>query len=108
MVSVYLSTIFCCARELENAYQEKKGAGGYEALRPRSTREEVALMNQRLDDAWSNGRPQLGIQYCPTRIQAAAAVPVSFEEELAENSRQLNHLLVLAEAAEAQEQQVPG
>jgi hypothetical protein len=95
------------ARELERAYQEKKGAGGYEALRPRSTREEVVLMNQRLA-AWQDGRPQLGVQYCPTRLQAGLPVPVSLEEEMEENKRYFEALLEAAAAAEARERQAPG
>jgi hypothetical protein len=96
---VGVSTKCVVDRELEQAYKQKKQAGTYEALRPRSTREEVALMNQRLEEVWRSGRPQLGIQYCPTRIQAASAIPVSYQEELAENDRQFDHLLVLAAAA---------
>lgn len=101
MMSLYVGISTTCdvVRELQRAYQQKKEAGTYEVLRPRSTREEVALMNQRLEEAYRNGRPQLGIQYCPTRIQTASAIPVSYQEELAENNRQFDHLLVLAAAA---------
>jgi hypothetical protein len=90
------------ARELEKEYLQKKLAGSYDAFRPRSTREELALLNHRLAAAIAAGLPELGTQYCPTKLQEIAIPPLSPDEEAQENGRQLERLLALADAASGQ------
>ena len=56
-------------------------------------------MNQRMDAVFATGRADLGIQYCPSRIQALAAPAPTPEEEQQESTRHFEALLTLAAAA---------